>query len=129
MPDDSRYPNCSDAGSVPALLAEPAGNVVSLLCRKARHCPLLLSGRHRQRESFAGARFVHELSDAQHGRAEGALMLLKIVERSIPYLPSTGTAENAIEGSRNSLFITETRKISDGYPSPPFIPPRGESAC
>lgn len=78
---------------------------------------------------FAGARFVHELSDAQHGRAKGALMLLKIVERSIPYLPSTGTTENAIEGSRNSLFITETRKISDGYPSPPFIPPRGESAC
>ncbi|RMF33228.1 MAG: hypothetical protein D6747_07360 [Chlorobiota bacterium] len=73
---------------------------------------------------FAGARYVHELSDAQHGKGEGALTLLQIVERAVVYLPSPGSAYHA-ESKRSILPLIEyCRGLSDGFPSTPFVPPR-----
>lgn len=73
---------------------------------------------------FAGARYVHELSDAQHGKGEGALVLLHVVERAVYYLPSM---ESACRTASNSSTVTNHERWggpSDGFPSKPFVPPR-----
>ncbi|GIV55349.1 MAG: hypothetical protein KatS3mg040_0117 [Candidatus Kapaibacterium sp.] len=73
---------------------------------------------------FAGARYVHELSDAQHGKGEGALMLLQIVERAVFYLPSLGSMYHT-ESKRSILPMLEyCCGPSDGFPTTPFVPPR-----
>ncbi|MCX7929956.1 MAG: hypothetical protein N2663_04480 [Chlorobi bacterium] len=73
---------------------------------------------------FAGARFVHELSDAQRGKADGVLVLISIVERSLAYAPA------------RQLLLMSARAVQwlplqdcvlapcDGYDRTPFIPPR-----
>jgi hypothetical protein len=73
---------------------------------------------------FAGARYVHELSDAHTGKGHGALVLLTIVERSIVYLPTDPVPIPSSMPERLQRGCTTTEHPTLGYPQPPFIPPR-----
>ncbi len=73
---------------------------------------------------FAGARYVHELSDAQNGKGDGALVLLHIVERAVFYLPTVIYAEHVRSALSLAPVIDRFRCPSDGFPTIPFVPPR-----
>lgn len=73
---------------------------------------------------FAGARFVHELSDAQHGAATGAFMLLKLVERASVFLHFSQTVWHAVAITTVTCRRLDHPSLLDGYRHPPFIPPR-----
>ncbi len=73
---------------------------------------------------FAGARYVHELCDAQRGNGEGAMVLLTIIERSVAYVvalhsPMIQPAVRALGLRCAAIGIP-----SAGYSTPPWMPPR-----
>jgi len=73
---------------------------------------------------FAGARYVHELIDAQKGKGEGALVLLHIVDRAVYYLPTVIHSELVRSAPSLAAVIDRSRHPSDGFPTIPFVPPR-----
>lgn len=73
---------------------------------------------------FAGARYVHEMSDAQRGQAEGALSLITIVERSVAYTLPLQQSSVSVQQFRAETPILHAPIPLDGYSSPPFVPPR-----
>ncbi len=83
-------------------------------------CPEELGSRN----PFAGARYVHELCDAQRGKGDGALVLLTIVERSVAYAVALHTPmiQPAVQvlGARSGVIGVP----SAGYSTPPWMPPR-----
>ncbi|GIV55073.1 MAG: hypothetical protein KatS3mg039_1591 [Candidatus Kapaibacterium sp.] len=73
---------------------------------------------------FAGARYVHELSDAHRGKGEGALVLLTIVERSLVYM--TGVFVPVLSPPQ-ATYLTVGDRVEipqTGFRNPPFVPPR-----
>ncbi|MCS7000820.1 MAG: hypothetical protein RML15_06260 [Bacteroidota bacterium] len=83
-------------------------------------CPEDLGSNH----PFAGARFVHELSDAHKGKAQGALVLLKVVERTTAYVHATIDFDIRLSIWRLCGWVSSSGQILEGYPLSLFIPPR-----